>query len=100
MKLITAQIERRLEKFPIRSQDGKGKEAEVIVKFFNSFGAGTWLVTEGEKLENGDWEFFGYCKIHEWEWGYFRLSDLARIRGIEREIYDSLAGKTVKELAQ
>lgn len=99
MKLLTKQIERRLEKFPIRSQEGKGMDAEVIVKFFNAFGAGTWLVTEGEKLENGDWEFFGYSKIFEWEWGYFRLSDLKQIRGIEREIYDSLSGKTVRELA-
>lgn len=69
MKLMTKEIENELLKHPIYSQDGKGVESEVIVKYFNPFGSGTWLITEGEKQEDGDWMLFGYCHIHVWEWG-------------------------------
>lgn len=102
MKLMTAEIERKLKKFPLYSQDGKGEDAEVVVKFFNPYGAGTWLITEGEKDEDGNWTLFGYCEIgFEWEWGYIALSELESFRTpfggtIERDLYCS--GKTVKEL--
>lgn len=97
--LMTKELEKTLAKYPIGSQDGKGMEAEVLVKYFNPAGAGTWLITEGEKQENGDWLFFGYCHIFEWEWGYVMLSELESVKlpfglKIERELYDT--GKTVK----
>lgn len=100
MKLLTKKIENELARTPLGSTDGQGLKAKVIVKFFNPYGAGTWLVTEGEKQEDGDWMFFGYCHIHEWEWGYFMLSDLRNIKlpyglSIERELYDK---GTVEEL--
>lgn len=101
MKLLTKEIEKKFEKFPMRSQDGKGEDAEVIVKYFNPYGAGTWLITEAEKQENGDWMLFGYCHIHEWEWGYVMLSELQNLKispfglGIERDLYSH---GTVKEL--
>lgn len=92
MKLITKAIERKLEKHPFGSQDGKGKDAEVLVKFFYPYGSGTWLVTEAEKQEDGDWMFFGAGRIHEWEWGYVMLSELQSVRkfgrpAIEREMH-------------
>lgn len=94
MKLMTAEIEKRLEKHPLGSQEGLGDEAEVIVKFFGGYAA-TWLVTEGEKQEDGDWLFFGKVTIYgdEWEWGYFTLSELKGLRfppfglPIERDMY-------------
>lgn len=94
MKLMTKELEKAFEKYPLYSQDGKGMEADVVVKYFNPTGRGTWLITEGEKMENGDWEFFGYCHIFEWEWGYVRLSELESVKlpfglGIERELYDT-----------
>lgn len=49
--LMTKELEKKLEKYPIGSQDGKGMDAEVLVKYFNPCGAGTWLITEGEKQE-------------------------------------------------
>lgn len=52
MKLITKQIEKQLAKYPLYSQDGKGGETRVICKFFQTNGAYTWYVTEGEKLED------------------------------------------------
>lgn len=94
MKLLTADIIRKLEKHPFHSQDSKGENAEVLVKFFCG-GAATWLVTEGEKQENGDWLFFGVATLDgdTWEWGYFALSEIKEIRfppfglPIEREMY-------------
>ena len=57
MKLMTKEIEDKLAKSPIGSTDARGKDSEVIVKYFNPIGAGTWLITEGEKQEDG------YCYI-------------------------------------
>lgn len=94
MMLITKELEKKFEKYPIGSQDGKGTEADVVVKYFNPCGAGTWLITEGEKQEDGDWLLYGYCNIFEWEWGYVMLSELESVKlpfglTIEREMYDA-----------
>lgn len=51
MKLITKELEKLFEKYPIGSQDGLGGKAKVIAKFFNPTGVGTWIITEGNKLE-------------------------------------------------
>ena len=51
MKLITKELEKIFEKYPIGAQDGLGGKAKVIAKFFNPIGPGTWLITEAEKLE-------------------------------------------------
>ena len=102
MKLITKEIERKFEKYPIYSQDGKGLEADVVVKFFNPCGVGTWLVVEADKLENGDYELFCYCELgQDWEWGYVLLSQLENIKlpfglRIERDLY--CKNKKVKDL--
>ena len=102
MKLMTKTIEKRLHKYPYKSQDGKGFDAKVVVKFFNPAGRGTWLVTEGEKQPNGDWLLFGYCHIFEWEWGSVMLSELQSVRlpyglTIERDLHISSNAK-VKNL--
>lgn len=100
MKLTTATIIKKFEKNPIGSQDGKGLEAKVLVKYFNPCGRGTWLITEAEKLEDGDWLLYGYCHIYEWEWGYVSLRELESIKlpfglTIERDLYS--AGEKVKD---
>lgn len=102
MELMTKELERKFEWFPLYSQEGKGKDAEVVVKYFNPIGSGTWLITEGEKEADGDWLFFGYCHITDWEWGYVRLSALTSIKlqfdmKIERDLH---AKGTVRELMQ
>ena len=81
---ITKALEKKFEKSPLYSKDGKGLKAEVIAKFFMPIGSATWLITEAEKQEDGDYLFFGYCHIYEWEWGYVTLSELKnlRIKGI------------------
>ena len=63
MKLLTKEIISKFEKHPFHSQDGKGMDAEVLVKYFNPCGTGTWLITEAER-EGDDWRLFGYC--HSW----------------------------------
>lgn len=80
-KLLTKSIEKQLMNRPIGSTESD-KSAKAICKFFNPYGAGTWWVLEGEKLPDGDWEFFGIAEIWEKEYGYFRLSELesARVR--------------------
>ena len=85
MKLMTQEIASKLPR--LYSQDGKGMDAEVIVKYFNPRGAGTWLITEGEKQDDGDWLLFGYCHIFEWEWGYVLLSELESVGYIERDLF-------------
>lgn len=92
MKLLTAELEKKLKKFPLYSQDGKGDDAVVIAKFFTPWKNFTWYVTEGEKQSDGDWIFFGLVVGLETEMGYFRLSDLEAIKGpyglkIERDIH-------------
>lgn len=100
MKLITNEIIKLFEKYPIGSQDGKGGDATVIVKFFYPAGAATWLITEGNliKDENGnvsDIEMFGFCcpmGVEYGELGYVMLSDLELVEVIpglkvERDLY-------------
>lgn len=91
MKLLTEEIISQFEAHPIGSQDGKGLYAEVLVKYFNPCGSGTWLITEAER-EGDDWRLYGYCHIFEWEWGYLLLSELESLRlpfglGVERDLY-------------
>lgn len=97
MKLITKELEKVFEKYPLGSQDGLGGKAKVIAKFFNPIGAGTWLITEANKLENGDFEMFGYCHLGDDEMaelGYVLSSQLENLKlplgmTIERDLYMS-----------
>lgn len=102
MKLLTEEIIKRFKEYPLYSQDGKGMDSIVLVKYFNPVGACTWLITEAELQEDGDWLLFGYCHIWCWEWGYVMLSDLENLKlpfglTIERDLYIPKAA-TVKDL--
>lgn len=82
MKLLTKELEKKFEKYPLYSQDGKGLDAEVIAKFYNPYGHGTWLITEGDKQEDGDYLMFGYVQLsnpHDAEFGYVTLKQLESI---------------------
>lgn len=100
MKLLTKKIIKKLERYPLGSQEGKGFDAEVLVQYFNPMGSGTWLITEAEQKPDGTWLLFGYCHIQEWEWGYVALSELENLvlpfgMTIERDIYSS--GRYVRD---
>ncbi len=94
MKLITKSIEKKLEKAPFFSTEGLGLDANVIVKFFGG-SAATWLVTEAYDHHGEYWEFFGCVTLdgHNWEYGYFMLSELEALRfppfglPVERDMY-------------
>ena len=79
MKLMTAEVKKRLQKYPLRSQDGNVKSAVCSVKFFLPEGAWTWYVTEAN-LETG--ELFGVTinGYGDGELGYFTLQELESLR--------------------
>lgn len=95
MKLMTKEIEKKLKQNPFGSHEDEGENAKVIVKFFNPYGAGTWLITEGEQEEDGDWLLFGKMHIFDWEWCYVSLSELEKTKvnvfgmslPLERDMY-------------
>ncbi len=95
MKLMTKELEEKFSKYPIGSQDGKLGNALVIAKYFNPVGVGTWFITEADKLDNGDYEMFGFCHLGDddnAELGYVMLSELENIKlpfglTIERDLY-------------
>lgn len=105
MKMMTKEIEKVLGKYPIYSQDGLMGDAKVVVKFFDPCSKWTWYATEGERREDGDWEFFGLVCGQEWEWGYFCLSQITEARGwmglpMERDRWLSPGAKTVAEVVR
>ena len=92
MNLLTDEIKELFKQYPLYSQDGKGMDSVVLVKYFNPCGAGTWLITEAEEQEDGDYLLFGYCHIFCWEFGYLLLSELQNLKlpfglNIERDLY-------------
>ena len=88
MQLMTAQIEKALKKYPLYSQDGKGGDAKIVVKYFGG-SAATWLITEGEPAPDGDYTLYGFCTLGLpddfapgkllWEWGYVTLRQLQEL---------------------
>lgn len=104
MKLMTDELKEKFKKFPLYSQDGKGGEAEVVVKYFTPDAQATWLITEGTEDKSGDWELFGLVSLnsYDWEWGYVWLSSLEEVVGplglhIERDLHIK-EGSKVKDL--
>jgi len=84
-KLMTSQIRKQLPK--LYSQDGVA-DPMVYVKFFNPYGAGTWLITEFDGKDT----MFGYViGLGHDELGYTSLRELESLEG-------SIAGRKVKGL--
>lgn len=79
MLLMTEELETRLLRYPLYSQDGKGFDAQCIAHFYNPLGRGDWFITEGEK-EGDDWLLFGYADLglgpENSEFGYISLKEL------------------------
>jgi hypothetical protein len=75
---------------PLCSQE-KNKDPTVHIRYFTPDSNWTWLVTEGEQVED-EFQFFGFVKGFAGEWGYFRLRDLESTHGpnglpIERDLF-------------
>lgn len=92
MKLLTEQIKEKFRKtYPLYSQEST-EDPQVVVKYFNPIGLGTWYITEANEQEDGDWLMFGLCCIDEAEFGYICLSQLESLQlpyglSIERDLY-------------
>lgn len=102
MNLLTDEIKELFREYPLYSQDGKGMDSVVLVKYFCPYSSATWLITEAEEQPDSDWLLFGYCHIFCWEWGTLLLSELQNLKlpfglGIERDLFIR-KGATVKEL--
>jgi len=106
MKLLTQEIRKKLP--ALYSQEDKGGEAIVYVKFFSpDSNPWTWYITEGQPVmdevgNEADFQFFGLVYGFEKELGYFNLKELQSVRGplglpIERDLY--WKPKTLKEIA-
>ena len=54
MQLWNKQLEVKARKYPLYSQDGKGLNAQILVKYFNPYGAGTWLMGMGVSVFTGN----------------------------------------------
>lgn len=93
MELLPDKLKEKFKKFPLYSQDGKLGKSQVVCKYFNPYGSGTWYVIEGEPRGDNDFEFFGYVSLLENEFGYFTLSELESIQKgdslatIERDLF-------------
>ena len=94
MQLLTDEIKTTLPSL-YSTEDTPVHEKQIVCKFFNPMGAGTWYIAEGSKQEDGDWLLFGYADLgYGGEWGYITLSELQSVKlpfgmGIERDIYFS-----------
>lgn len=102
MELITKELKEAFKKHPLYStEEIKVLEKEIVVKYFNPYGVGTWLIVEGQEQEDGDFLLFGLCYLTEWELGYITLKQLEEIRdnkqymSVERDLY--LTAKTIGE---
>jgi hypothetical protein len=94
MQLLTRAIERALEQ-AARTPDKDPADTPIAMKLFTPDAQATWYVTEGERLEDGDWRLFGFCDLGDpvcAELGYVMLSELTNVRGalglpVERDLY-------------
>lgn len=90
MNLLPEELKEELKKYPLYSQEDKGLQKDLLIKYFNASGVGTWIVFEGQP-EGDDIEFFGLVNLAEWEFGYFTLNQLKELQNqghlIEIDLY-------------
>lgn len=75
-RLLTPELKKALVNYPLYSQDGKGKDATCVARFF--IGGFTWYVLEGNE-EGDDFTFFGIVIGSDIEYGYFSANEMASI---------------------
>ena len=86
MKLLTESIKAAAEKQYSKQSD---MAQNVVAKFFNPCGAGTWYLMNKHKDDDYCW---GIVDLHEIEMGSFSMGELENIRlpfglKIERDLY-------------
>lgn len=93
MQLLSKELE---TKFIAYNEEHKDKELKisgdtpVLVKYFNAFGRGTWIITHVTKVGN-DWKLYGLCDLGFPEIGPVMLSELVTLQAqgirIERDLW-------------
>ena len=74
-RLMTPKLEEAINRYPLYSQDGKGKKAMCIAVF--AIGNVRWFILEGSH-EDDDTTLFGIVVgLAEDEYGYVSLNELA-----------------------
>ena len=108
-KLITKEIEKLIAKYPYLSQDGKGLDAKVLVKYFLPCSGATWYITEGEKTENGDYILYGWANLgYGYEFGSVSLNELENLKvkfmwsyvQVERDIMIDNGKDTLRDMCK
>ena len=81
MKLLTEKILKKMRKYPLYAQENvPPMEQDVIVKFFNPYGVGTWIITEVEEQDD-DLLMYGLANLgYGYEWGYVSFNELNELR--------------------
>ena len=74
MKLLTQEIKKKMPKI-YATEDIPSSEKDVICKFFNPYGKGTWYAIEGQQ-DGDDFIFFGLVELLEKEMGCYYLSEI------------------------
>ena len=99
MKLLTQQMKERISRdYPLYSQDGKGKEAICVAKFF--IGNWTWYILEGN-IQDDDFIMYGIViNDIDNEYGYVSLKEMESIivHGFEIERDRYFEKKPLKDI--
>lgn len=75
-RLITPELEKAMQDYPLYSQDSKKKDAVCIAVFF--IGNARWYILEGQR-ENDDFVLFGIVVgLAETEYSYISANEMAR----------------------
>lgn len=108
MKLLTKAIEKKLAKHPYNSQDGKGGDAVILVKFFSPRSNWTWYVLEVTEYDtDNNWNkvpeilygIVSWFEIEYWNFSLSELQEMADIWKVERDMYfENVKVKDVPEL--
>ena len=73
-RLITPELEKAMQDYPLYSQDSKKKDAVCIAVFF--IGNARWYILEGQR-ENDDFVLFGIVAgLAETEYSYLSANDM------------------------
>ena len=86
-KLVTPELKKALENYPLYSQDSKGAAALCIAVFF--LGKIRWYILEGQ-AEGNDFTFFGIVTgLFDTEYGYISANELEDVN-IDNDGLDTL----------
>ncbi|MFQ9809665.1 MAG: hypothetical protein ACLRYB_08780 [Segatella copri] len=95
-RLITPELEKAMQDYPLYSQDSKKKDAVCIAVFF--IGNARWYILEGQR-ENDDFVLFGIVVgLAETEYSYISANEMAK-RGTGRNQVRTRHGQSGAEKA-